>query len=182
MVDVDEFLRKASNWLRAEHLQVGDVLEILGAGAIDDETFDNPYLVLPVKLLRTGEEYNARLGAKNASRLADTFGTSRTEEWVGRKAEVVSIEYYRGLGTRGYVLRGLPKESSQAKTAETGLTEETLDVIRKSKEIIELGIPLNQEDFMRIPANVRAELLKSGLAEQRGEYYFFTDKAKKALS
>ena len=41
MVDVEEYLKQAGgNWLRAEHVQIGDKLEILDEGFIDDKTFD----------------------------------------------------------------------------------------------------------------------------------------------
>ncbi|MFQ6095863.1 MAG: hypothetical protein ACE5NN_06940 [Candidatus Bathyarchaeia archaeon] len=192
MVDVKEFLKEAGGtWLRAEYVQVGDKLEILGQGKVDDETFDSPYLVIPVRLQRTGEEYNARLGAKNATRLADTFGTSKTEDWVGRHAEVVSIETYKGLGTKGYILRGLPREPAQItfqpqaqpqpQPSSGEVSKETLDAIWKSRDIINMGMALNETDFNLLPAAVRAELVKKGLIEQREGLYTFTEAARKIL-
>jgi len=114
MVDVKNLLRKSrSNWLSAEEVKIGDRLEILGDGEIDSKTFDHPYLILPVKLLRTGEEKKLRLGVRNISRLTQSFGTSNTSEWVGRIVEVVSIEDYPRFGKKGLILRGLPKQSVQ---------------------------------------------------------------------
>jgi hypothetical protein len=184
---VKEFLKEAGgNWLRADLLVVGDILEILGSGKIDDETFDSPYLVLPMRLQRTGEEYNVRLGAKNAGRLTDTLGTAKTEEWVGRKVEVVSIEQYKGLGTKGFILRGLPKEPIQTQISRVpisgALSPEAIDVLQISKDLVELGMGLNQSDWNQISAKVRAELIKYGFIKQVEELYVFTEAAKKFLA
>lgn len=64
------------------------------------------------------------------------------------------------------------KEPSQLKE----VTPETLEFIRQSKEIIEMGLPLNENDWnSTVPAKVRAELLKRELIEKRQNLYFFTE-------
>ena len=188
MVDVDDFLKESgSNWLRADDVKEGDKLEIIGPGRIDDETFDSSYLVLPIRILRTGEEKDARLGARNISRLKRSFGTSNTEEWVSRHAEVVSIEEYKKFGTKGFILRGLRKEPVQTQITakpreEEGLSSEALDALRNNSDVIELGMPLNEGDWNLLPVKARVELVKKGLVEQREDgLYFFTEAAKKLL-
>jgi hypothetical protein len=201
-VNVREFLREAGgNWLRADVVEMGDRLEILGSGKVDNETFDSPYLVLPMRLMRTGEDYNVRLGAKNTQRLADGLGTVDTERWVGRLVEVVSIETYKGLGTKGFILIGLPPQPKQetlpqkAESPSTiippatppqdegDLSPEAVKVVRTSRGVIEMGFPLNEEDWnTTLPVHVRLELAKKGLVEKRGELYFFTEAAKQLLS
>jgi hypothetical protein len=64
------------------------------------------------------------------------------------------------------------KETSQQRE----VTPETLEFIQKSKEIIELGLPLNEGDWNEtVPVQVRAELLKLGLVEKKENLYFFTE-------
>jgi len=187
MVDVDEYLKEAGGpFLRAQHVQVGDKLQILDEGIIDDQTFKDragrprPYLVLRAKLMRTEEEYLVRLGPKNVKRIRDAFGTSDTAKWKGKLLEVIGLEDYPGLGQKGVLLRGCATGEAKASEAKEGgnlLSPQSVDVLMKSADIIGLGIPLNEGDFAVLPAGVRAELLKHGLVERRVEgdspYYFF---------
>lgn len=175
MVDVEEYLKQAGgNWLRAEHVQIGDKLEILDEGFIDDKTFDRPYLIFKVRLLRTGEEYQLRLGPKNVRRIADSFGSTNTAEWKGKKLEVISIEEYRGLGQRGILLRGVIESSGI-------LSDKTIEFLQSQKDMIKMGAEtgaiLNESDFNIIPFAIRAELLKHGLVEKTEEGYKWTKKA-----
>ena len=110
MVDVEELVSKSkSKWLHAEEAVIGDRLKIIGSGKIDKERFNKPYLVLPVRLLRTNEEKMLRLGPRNIARLVQSWGTTETSEWVGRIVEVVSIEDYPKFNKKGLILRGLPE-------------------------------------------------------------------------
>jgi len=181
---VEEFLEKARGfWLRAEHVKVGDRIEILDEPMVDEKTFDRPYIVFRGRLLRTGDEYNVRLGPRNVQRIAETLGT---KSWKGKQIEVISIENYPGLGKKGILFRGVAeggKAVGSEPTKPAGgpqLSPETIDTIRKSRDIAEMGIPLNESDFSVLPAGVRAELLKHGFVEKRVEgdttYYFFTEK------
>jgi len=105
---VEKFLEEAKAfWLRAEHVQVGDRLEILDEPTVDRETFDRPYLTCRVKLLRTGDEFNLRLGTRNVQRIAETLGT---KNWRGQQLEVIALEDYPGLGRRGILFRGVKVE------------------------------------------------------------------------
>lgn len=179
---VEKLLGKSGMWLRPDNVKVGDLIEILDAPVLDDQTFaPRAYLVCNGKLLRTGETFKIRLGPKNVARIAEVFGKDE-KKWVGRKLEVISIETYPGLGKRGILFRGVAeggKEagSEPAKPAGVQLSPETIDTIRKSRDIAEMGIPLNESDFSVLPAGVRAELLKHGFVEKRVEgdttYYFF---------
>jgi hypothetical protein len=186
MVDVDEYLKEAGGpFLRAQHVQVGDKLQVLDEGIIDDQTFKDrsgrprPYLVFRAKLMRTGEEYLVRLGPKNVKRIRDAFGTGDTAKWKGRLIEVIGLEDYPGLGQKGVMLRGCAagEAKEQAKPTPSMLSPQAEDTIVKSADIIEMGIPLNESDFALLPAGVRAELLKGGYVERRMDgdvpYYLF---------
>lgn len=73
-------------------------------------------------------------------------------------------------------------DSTTPSHAEKGITQppkvssETMDFLEKSKEIIELGIPLNDDDWnSTVPAKVRAELLKHKLIQKKEGFYFFAE-------
>jgi hypothetical protein len=194
MVDVDEYLKEAGGpFLRAQHVQVGDKLQILDEGIIDDQTFKDragrprPYLVLRAKLMRTGEEYLVRLGPKNVKRIRDAFGTSDTAKWKGKLLEVIGLEDYPGLGQKGVLLRGCSAGEAKEKPSSSTLSPQAEDAVIKAADIIEMGIPLNESDFTVLPAGVRAELLKGGYVEKRVEgdvpyYWFVKEKCSQILS
>jgi hypothetical protein len=194
MVDVDEYLKEAGGpFLRAQHVQVGDKLQILDEGIIDDQTFKDragrprPYLVLRAKLMRTGEEYLVRLGPKNVKRIRDAFGTSDTAKWKGKLLEVIGLEDYPGLGQKGVLLRGCAAGEAKEKPSSSTLSPQAEDAVIKAADIIEMGIPLNESDFTVLPAGVRAELLKGGYVEKRVEgdvpyYWFVKEKCSQILS
>jgi hypothetical protein len=194
MVDVDEYLKEAGGpFLRAQHVQVGDRLQILDEGIIDDQTFKDragrprPYLVLRAKLMRTGEEYLVRLGPKNVKRIRDAFGTSDTAKWKGKLLEVIGLEDYPGLGQKGVLLRGCATGEAKEKPSSSTLSPQAEDAVIKAADIIEMGIPLNESDFTVLPAGVRAELLKGGYVEKRVEgdvpyYWFVKEKCSQILS
>lgn len=102
--DIDDFLKASSAFLTADNAEEGDIIEIVEKGYIDRKTFERDYIILPVK--HKTEDYKLRLGPKNAKRIADSFGTTKLSEWVGRSLEVIGVESYKGLGTRGLLLRG----------------------------------------------------------------------------
>lgn len=180
---VDEYLKTASgNWMRAENVRVGDKIKILTEPSIDDKTFDRPYLILTGLLIRTGEQFGIRLGTKNVKRIAETLGKTN---WKDKNILVISIEDYPGLGRKGILFRGDAPTKTQPK--EVQVSVETIDVIRRSKDIMQTNIPLNESDFSVLPAGVRAELLKNGLVEIRSEgdvkqYLFVQDKCKPFLA
>lgn len=186
MVDVKEFLKTAGgNWLSADDVVVGDQLEFLGSGAVDEETFDRAYLVMPVKLLRTGEKYNVRLGPRNVSRIAETLGKD-TENWVGDYAEVISIEQYKGLGTKGFLLRGAKKAEPPKKAAEKDPAQKpslwTVHFLRKSKNLIEEDFVLSEVDWEKfVEEEIREELLVFNLVKKEADGYHFTEEAKSYL-
>jgi len=69
-----------------------------------------------------------------------------------------------------------PSPARKDTTMTPKVTLETLEFIRQSKEIIEMGLPLNENDWnSTVPAKVRAELLKQELVEKKEDLYFFTE-------
>jgi len=177
---IEKFLSKAGGpWIRADNCKVGDKLKIISKPTIDEQTFDRPYLICDVVLERTGEQFKLRLGPKNVARIAEVLSTDENK-WVGAELEVISIENYPGLGKKGLLLRGVPK-SEQKKLSGEALSPQAVDIIRKSEDIIQMGVALSESDFSMVPAPVRAELMKHGIVEKRGDYWFFTEKAKQYL-
>jgi len=179
---VEEFLEKARGfWLRAEHVKVGDRIEILDEPMVDEKTFDKPYIVFRGRLLRTGDEYNVRLGPRNVQRIAETLGT---KSWKGKQIEVISIENYPGLGKKGILFRGVAEGGKAAGSKPASgpqLSPETIDTIRKSRDIAEMGIGLTESDFGVLPAQTRAELLKYNYVIKKqveGTTYYFFDRDK----
>ena len=69
-----------------------------------------------------------------------------------------------------------PSPTKKGTSRPPEVSEETLDFLQKSKEIIEMGIPLNEGDWnSTVPVKVRAELLKHELIEKRENLYIFTE-------
>ena len=120
--------------------------------------------------MRTGEQVKVRLGRRNVERIVEALGKAG---WKDRYIEVVSVENYPGLGRKGVLFRGCTSSGARA----TGLSTQTVDIIERAKDIMDVGIPLNESDFNVLPAAVRAELLKAGLVEVQtegdGKYYWF---------
>lgn len=180
---IEEYLEKAGGaWIRADNVQTGDKLKVLTEPLVDDKTFDRPYLVFDAVLMRTGEQHKVRLGTKNVTRIAETLGKTA---WKNKQIEVMSIENYPGLGRKGILFKGCGSPATQPKGVQ--LSIETIDTIRKSKDIVETNIALNESDFSVLPAGVRAELLKNGLVEVKTEgdvrqYLFAKEKCKPFLA
>jgi len=177
---IEKFLSKAKGpWLRADNCKVGDKLKIISEPTIDEQTFGRPYLICDVVLERTGEQFKLRMGPKNVTRIAETLGKDE-KDWVGAELEVISIEDYSNLGRKGLLLRGIPKVE-QKKLGKEPLSPQAVDIIRKSEDIIQMGVALSDSDWNMVPAPVRAELMKHGIVEKRGDYWLFTEKAKQYL-
>jgi len=174
---VEEFLEKAqSMWLRADHVQVGDRVLILDEPIIDEKTFDKPYLVCRVRLLRTGEEYALRLGVRNVRRIAEELGY---EGWKGRMLEVISIEHYPGLGYKGILWRGV--KVKEAKPAEGGLSEEAKAWLRVHRELIGANVPIPMDVWNSMPENVKRELAAKNLIYEKYGYPHVSEEAEKYL-
>ena len=116
MSAIEEFLKKAGGpWLRADHVNPGDKLQIITEPILDEQTFDRPYLVCDVLLLRTGEQYKLRLSKTNVTRIAQTLGT---KSWKGKYIEVVSIENYPGLRQKGILFKGVAEGAEKPEQPE----------------------------------------------------------------
>lgn len=100
--DVEEFMKSGGGWLTADNVEEGDVIRIIGAGELDSKTFDRKYLNVPVE--HDDAEYNLRLGKRNTKRIAKEYGTD-TGNWVGKTIQVVSIEDYPQLDSKGLILK-----------------------------------------------------------------------------
>jgi hypothetical protein len=73
------------------------------------------------------------------------------------------------------------QEKLTAKTEEK--TPDLKPVLERFSDAINLGIPLNDNDWNNsLTFNERIALFKQGLAERKEDMYFFTDKAKELLS
>lgn len=184
---IDKYMKKASgNWIGAEDCVVGDRVKIITVPEIDDKTYDKPYLVCRVTLMRSGKTFNLRMGIMNVRRISETLGKDENT-WTGRLLEVVSIEYYSGVGQKGLLLRGLQQELIQTRNKHPSLdqediTAEAISVIKANKNLINLRYPLNRSDWYKLPANVRVNLAQNGLVQESDELIFFTEAAKKLLA
>jgi len=209
MVDTTSWLEKQAtgNWIKADLVRPGDRLRVQEGAYIDPSkaeggSFDRSYLIVPIILQRTNEEYKLRLGPKNVDRINQAL-TPNTDKWIGNDLEVISIETYPGLGKKGILLRGVKvgprKEGPNLLTATgraelwghpptpQGVSMESINAIRAAKDMIDENIPLNLTDFNGLPSKVRVELVKKGLVRRQGEggdtvFFFFTDEAKKYLA
>lgn len=127
MVDVCEYKKGQGGWLRGEDVKPGDVLTILSAGYLDDETFQDKagkpkeYYCTDMRLLRTGIEKKVRLGPENVSRIAEAFGDNTTS-WVNKDVVVHDVKTYKGLGKKGIIFK--PVVESTTKTVPTKPTDQ----------------------------------------------------------
>jgi len=193
MVNVKEWKKKHSQWWSADDVVVGDKFVIV-TSLREDNSLDRPYLVAKLRLLRTGDEKDYRFGPKQLDRVAEALGNDDSA-WIGETIEVVSIESYGGLGARGMIFRGVLPQPRQAtlppqgpvtqppavQQERTGPSTEALRLIQESKDLIDLGIPMNREDFNAIPASLRVELVKLNLVIEKEGLFFFTESAKQHL-
>jgi len=160
---IEEFLaRSQAFWLRADHVQVGDRLDILDEPVVDEESFDKPYLVMKVRLQRTGEEFNLRLGVRNVQRIAETLGR---ESWRGHQLEVIAVEEYPGLGRRGILFKGVKAERIQP-------SERLLTWLHFNEALVGKALP--SVILQTMPPDIRSELERLGWLVKRGEAWVLT--------
>ena len=97
-VNVDAFIEAArkemGEWITTSEVHEGDEFEILGPGEVDDETFDRPYLCIPVRY--NNQERKLRLGVQNVERIRKKHG-SNTVDWIGKRIRVTVLELVKGL-------------------------------------------------------------------------------------
>ena len=113
-INVDQFIAtaqaQAGAWIRAAEVQEGDIFIVHGRGVIDNETFDQPYIVLPV-VYRDNERMLC-INARNADRIRKVFG-SNTTQWVGREIRVTAVNIVpvltrrRGVEMKRIILDGV---------------------------------------------------------------------------
>jgi len=123
MPDVKDLIKnKGHFWLTADTVKEGDVIEILGEGEIDRETFKpKSYVVLPVTFKR--ENWWVRLGTRNVKRISKVFGTD-TSKWAGKYLRAAAIEDYPRVKASGIIWSPMIEEKHM-KVKEPKTTEPT---------------------------------------------------------
>ncbi len=105
MASIKEFLDKANKgaWVNTQRCNQGDTLTVTSQPQIDSQTFQGKsYLVMDVKLERTGEALKLRLSPNQTNNLVGVFGDNATL-WVGKKIKVAGKINYPGLGKEGLI-------------------------------------------------------------------------------
>jgi len=121
-VDVEEYKKGKGNWLRGEDVEPGDILTVLSAGYIDDETFKDKdgkpkeYFCTEMRLVRTGVEKKVRLGPENVKRIADGFGDD-TAAWVKKDVVVDEVKVYKGIGQKGIIFKPVKNPTTPTEQA-----------------------------------------------------------------
>lgn len=124
MVDVEEYKKGTSEWLRGDDVQVGDRLTILDGGYFDDETFTDKsgkgklYFCTSMRLARTGEEKKVRLGPENVNRIAEKLGNN-TATWVNKQVLVDEVKLYKGLKQKGIIFKPVAGSGAPTPAAPT---------------------------------------------------------------
>lgn len=113
-VNAADFADTQSQYLTADKLSEGDLIEILAPGEVNDE-WENERLEIPVEY--EGEEYTLSLSKGNARNIIKGYGED-TGNWAGKKIRVVLIKEYPQLGTKGPILK--PAEAVNRGSSETG--------------------------------------------------------------
>ncbi len=101
---IKEFIDKASgSWVTTQKCQVGDILQIETQPTIDNQSFQNKtYLVMDVKLERTGEQLKLRLSGQQAKNLVPIF-TDNAAAWLNKRIRIAAKQEYPGLGKAGFI-------------------------------------------------------------------------------
>ena len=103
-MDISSLLKPHTRWLVPTMVAVGDIIDIIGEGYIDD-TYGRDQLVLSVR--HNGVQRQLRLSPSNLRRIAAAYGPE-TSAWVGKKLRVAAIRCYEALRREGLILEPLP--------------------------------------------------------------------------
>lgn len=103
-MSIKEFLDKAKGmWVTTKNCNVNDILTIMSAPTIDNTSFQGKtYLVMDVKLERTGEALKLRLGGQQVQNLVGVF-TDNAQNWITKKVKIAAKQNYPGLGKDGFI-------------------------------------------------------------------------------
>ena len=104
-MSIKDFLATANKgtWVTAAKCNVGDILQVISVPTIDNTSFQGKtYLVMEVKLERTGEQMKLRLSAAAVNNLVGAFSDSNAA-WVNKRIRVAGKMNYTGLGKEGLI-------------------------------------------------------------------------------
>lgn len=104
-MSIKDFLTQANKgtWVNAQRCNVGDILLVTSVPTIDTTSFPGkPYLVMDVKLERTGETMKLRLSASAVNNLVGAFSDNNTT-WINKRIRVAGKMNYAGLGKEGLI-------------------------------------------------------------------------------
>lgn len=104
-MSIKDFLEKANTgkWVTATRANVGDILQVTSPPEIDTTSFPGKtYLVMDVKLERTGEQLKLRLSASAVQNLVTAF-TDNNQAWIGKRIRIAGKTMYAGLGKEGLI-------------------------------------------------------------------------------
>jgi hypothetical protein len=90
-------------WVTAAKCNAGDILIVATVPSIDNQSFPGKvYLVMDVKLERTGETMKLRLSSAAVNNLVSAFSDNEAS-WVGKRIRVAGKMNYAGLGKEGLI-------------------------------------------------------------------------------
>ncbi len=90
-------------WVTATRCNVGDILQVTSVPQTDSQSFPGKtYLVMDVKLERTGEAMKLRLSIAAVNNLVGAFSDNENT-WVGKRIRVAGKMNYAGLGKEGLI-------------------------------------------------------------------------------
>ena len=103
-MSIKQFLDQAKGmWVSTKNCNVNDILSIATQPTIDNTSFQGKsYLVMDVKLERTGEALKLRLGGQQVQNLVGVF-TDNAASWVGKRVKIAAKQNYPGLGKDGFI-------------------------------------------------------------------------------
>lgn len=104
-MSIKDFLTQANKgtWVTANKCNVGDILQITSIPTTDTTSFPGKtYLVMDVKLERTGEPLKLRLSASAVNNLVGAFSDNNSA-WVNKRVRVAGKVNYAGLGKEGLI-------------------------------------------------------------------------------
>lgn len=104
-MSIKDFLTQANKgtWVTANRCNVGDILLVTSVPSLDNTSFPGKtYLVMDVKLERTGEALKLRLSAAAVNNLVGAF-TDQNQAWVNKRIRVAGKMNYAGLGKEGLI-------------------------------------------------------------------------------
>lgn len=103
-MSIKEFLNQAKGmWVTTKNCNINDIVTVMSQPTIDNTSFQGKtYLVMDVKLERTGEALKLRLGGQQVQNLVGVFGDN-APAWIGKRIKIAAKQTYPGLGKDGFI-------------------------------------------------------------------------------